>query len=110
MRITIAIALISLCNAAWADPRSERLWKSKCAACHGDDGKGQTEQGKKMGIADMSAAAWQKGLTDDQVKTAMRDGVKRTKAGKPQEMDAFKDSLRPDQIDALLAVVRGFGK
>jgi len=35
--------------------------------------------------------------------------VKREKDGVKQEMDAFKDALKPDQVDALVAYVRSFG-
>jgi mono/diheme cytochrome c family protein len=117
MRIQLAIAftLLALVGAHLAlaespDPRTLRTWKAKCAGCHGDDGKGGTEQGKKMGIGDMTAAAWQKGFTDEQVRAAIQSGFKRDKNGKHQEMDSFKDALRPDQLDALIAYVRSLAK
>ena len=43
-----------------SDPKTERLWKAKCASCHGADGKAQTEQGKKMAMHDITTAEWQK--------------------------------------------------
>jgi mono/diheme cytochrome c family protein len=91
------------------DPRTERAWRAKCAACHGDDGKGQTEQGKKMGIRDMTGAEWQKSVTDDAMRKAINEGVKRDVGGKKQEMEAFAGKLRPDQVDALVVYVRGLG-
>ncbi len=93
-----------------ADPRTLRTYKAKCAACHGDDGKGATEQGKKMGMGDLSTAAWQKEFTDDKIKAAINDGFKRDKNGKHQEMESFKDKLRPEQIDAMVAYVRSLAK
>jgi mono/diheme cytochrome c family protein len=93
-----------------ADPKTDRLWRAKCASCHGDAGKGDTEQGQKMGVRDMSQASWQKEFADEKLKQAISDGVKRDKGGKKQEMDAYKDKLRPEQIDALVAFVRGLGK
>jgi mono/diheme cytochrome c family protein len=92
------------------DPRTERSWKAKCASCHGDDGKGQTEQGKKMGMGDITTAAWQKEFTDDKIKAVVNDGFKREKNGKHQEMDSFKDKLRPDQVDALVVYIRALAK
>lgn len=93
------------------DPRTERLWKAKCAGCHGDDGKGQTEQAKKMGgIADLTAAATQKDLDDAKIKKTILEGLKKQKDGKTQEMDAFKEKLRPEQVDALVAYVKGLAK
>jgi mono/diheme cytochrome c family protein len=111
MRNAMALVLFSASLSAWAgDPATERTWKAKCASCHGVDGKGQTEQGKKQGVADMSNAAWQKKFTDDQIKAAIANGVNETRDGKKKEMEAYKNKLRPDQIDALVALIRGLGK
>lgn len=110
MRWIVLIALFP--TLAWADPNPQidRLWRGKCAACHGADGKGQTDEGKKMGVGDMSTAAWQTQLTDDKVKAAINDGLKRNKDGKAQEMEAYKGKLQPAQIDGLVAYVRGLKK
>lgn len=114
MRWMIAFGLLALTAPAFADapnPAIERTWKAKCASCHGADGKAQTEQGKKMKIADMSTAEWQGKITDDKIKAAIVDGVKRTAPdGTKQEMEAYKSKLRPDQIDGLVAYVRALKK
>jgi mono/diheme cytochrome c family protein len=104
------LALMFVPLIASADPQTERLWKAKCGSCHGPDGKGQTEQGKKMAVSDMSSAAWQAQFTDDKLKAAISDGLKRDKNGVHQEMDAYKTKLRPDQIDALAAYLRTLKK
>ena len=101
MLTQLAIVLMLLGSPA------ERTWKAKCAACHGDDGKAQTDQGKKMGMKDLTAA---KDLTDDKIKNAIMNGIKEEKDGKKKEMDAFKDKLRPDQVDALIAYVKALAK
>jgi mono/diheme cytochrome c family protein len=105
-----AVSLGATGNAQAADPKAERLFRAKCAACHGEDGKGQTEQGKKMGIRDMTDGAWQKEFTDAQMQQTINDGFKRTKAGKAQEMEPFKDKLRPEQLPLVIAYVRSLGK
>jgi mono/diheme cytochrome c family protein len=110
MRWMMLMLLVPSLAAAEPNPQIERLWRAKCASCHGADGKGQTEQGKKMAVGDMSAAAWQAALTDDKVKAAISDGFKRDKNGVHQEMEAYKSKLRPDQIDGLVAYVRGLKK
>jgi mono/diheme cytochrome c family protein len=93
------------------DPKTERTYKAKCASCHGADGKGDTEQAKKMGgIADMTSPAWQKKFTDEQIKAAIANGVSETRDGKKKEMDAYKSKLPASQIDALAAWVRALGK
>jgi mono/diheme cytochrome c family protein len=91
------------------DARTQRVWRAKCAGCHGDDGKGQTEQGKKLELSDMTNADWQKKYTDVLIRGAVANGIKETRNGKLKEMEAFKD-LRPDQVDGLIAMIRSFAK
>lgn len=117
MRPLIPALLLLLCAAPAPvkaeqakDPKIERLWRAKCASCHGDDGKGQTVQGKKMDIRDLASAAVQKDLTDDKVRDTILNGVKEEKGGKKKEMDAFKDKLRPEQLQGLITYVRGLAK
>jgi mono/diheme cytochrome c family protein len=112
MRLQPILALLLFAGPAFAEPdaRTLRTWKAKCAACHADDGKGATEQGKKMGIGDMTQASWQKQFTDEQIKATINAGFKRDKNGKHQEMEAFAGALRPDQIDAMIAFVRSLAK
>ena len=111
--IVSALTVLYAAQAAAAAPpdkKTERLWKAKCASCHGAEGKADTEKGKEMGMRDMSGAVWQKELTDDALKKAIGEGVKREKDGKKQEMDPFNDKLKPDQVEALVGYVRSFGK
>jgi len=108
-----AVAIAALCaqtaSAQAVDKKIERTWKSKCASCHGVDGKGDTEQGKKMATASMATAEWQKSHKDQQIKDAILKGVKREKGGVKQEMDGYKDELSPEQIDGLVKYIRGLG-
>ena len=102
----IALSLPLTGARAEVDRKAERLWKGKCASCHGADGKGQTDQGGKMGVSDYTAAEWQKGHTDAQIKDAISKGVNREKNGKKQEMDPFGEKLDAAQIDSLVAYIR----
>lgn len=102
----VTVSLIG--SGAWAqDKKIERIWKSKCSSCHGADGKGQTEKGKKMKVDDYTTAEWQKKHTDDAIKKAIAEGFKGEKDGVKQEMDGYKADLTPEQIDGLLAFTRG---
>lgn len=92
-----------------ADKKIERMYGSKCAACHGKDGKAQTEKGKKMLIRDLASAEVQK-VTDDDMKKAISDGVTREKDGVKQEMEGFKADMKPAEIDAMVAYMREFKK
>ena len=87
----------------------ERAWKAKCSSCHGQAGKGDTEKGQQMKIADMTTAEFQ-AKKDDELKNAILNGVKKEKGGVKQEMDAFKGDLTPEQVDALVAYIRTFKK
>ena len=73
------------------------LYKTKCAACHGTDGKGATAVGKADGIRDLGSAAVQ-GQSDSALATIVSSGK-----GK---MPAYGKSLKPDQIASLVAYIR----
>jgi cytochrome c6 len=92
------------------DKKTVRTWKAKCSSCHGEDGKGATEQGKKMGVRDMTAPEFAKDATDAKMKDAISNGIKQTKNGKAQEMEPYKDKLKPEDIDALVAYVKSLKK
>jgi len=49
------------------------LFKSKCAMCHGPDGKGQTPMGKNLKLRDLSSADVQK-QSDVQLKDIILKG------------------------------------
>jgi cytochrome c6 len=96
----LLIAMLSpLAARAEVDKKAERLWKTKCASCHGGDAKGDSEMGKTAGVSDMTSAAWQQAHSDAQIKAAITDGVK----GKKMQMEGFKGKLTDDQIASLVA-------
>jgi len=83
------------------DKKIVRLFDAKCATCHGEDGKAKTLEGREMGIADMTKAAYWKDLTVEKARKSVEEGIKRTQNGKAQEMKPFKGRLTAEQIDAL---------
>jgi mono/diheme cytochrome c family protein len=110
VRLLASIAAGSLLLSASAlaqevDKKAERAWKAKCASCHGQTGKGDTEQGKKLKVEDMSASAYQS-KKDDELKKAILDGVKLPSG----DMPAFKGEVTPEQADALVKYTRAFKK
>ena len=109
LTILVGTTLLPFAASADADPRILRAWKAKCSGCHGDDGKGQTEAGKKAGVEDMTAPAWQKKLTDDQIKTVITKGLNELRGGRKVEMPPVTD-LRPEQLEGLVKMVRSFVK
>jgi mono/diheme cytochrome c family protein len=93
---------------AEGDAKTVRLWKAKCASCHGTDGRAKTETGEKLQIPDMTSPGFQKKVSDAEMKTAILDGFKRE--GKAEGMDPYRDKLTAEQVDDLVGYVRSFGK
>jgi len=87
------------------DPK-ELFAKSKCISCHGEDGRGDTDKGRKLKAPDFTSAKWSEETTDKEIRDTIRKGVK-NKKGKVL-MPAFKTKLTPEQIEELAAYVRGF--
>ncbi|MFZ5443526.1 MAG: c-type cytochrome [Myxococcota bacterium] len=92
-----------------ADKKVARLWKAKCSACHGVDGRGQTESGRKLQVPDLSTAEWQAKTTDDFIRERVTNGFREERDGKLREMPAFKTELAPEHLDAVVALVRSLG-
>jgi len=94
------ILLVALAPAALAADGAA-TYKTKCVACHGADGKGQTPMGTKMGLRDLGSADVQK-QTDRQLYdwTALGKG----------KMPAYKDKLSDTEIKTLVTHMRTFAK
>jgi cytochrome c6 len=93
--LTLAVATM-MSSAAFA--QTADLYKTKCAACHGTDGKGDTAVGKKMGV---------KSFTDpDVAKNSDESWVEITKKGKGK-MPGYDGKLSDDQIKELVKYIRG---
>jgi len=103
--IGAAALLLSSPTARAAAPDS---WKAHCASCHGEDGAGQTKIGRKLGVKDLTDAAYQKSFTDDQVFKNLKAGE--TDADGKVKMKPFGEKLSDDDIKALVAYVRTLSK
>ncbi|HZR66516.1 MAG TPA: cytochrome c [Terriglobales bacterium] len=80
---------------------TEQLYKSKCAMCHGVDGKGQTPVGQKLGAHDFASAEVQKQSDADLAQIIQK--------GK-NKMPAYDGKLKPEEIKDLVGYIRKFGK
>ena len=78
------------------------LYAAKCAICHGKDGSGLPNWRSK-GQPDFTDAKWQKSRTDAQI-------FDPTKNGKGKFMPAFKAKMSDEEITAVVARIRSFGK
>ncbi len=98
----LAIAgMLILPRAARADDAAAQLYKTKCAGCHGPDGKGETTMGKALKLRDLASADVQK--QSDADLTAL------ISAGR-NKMPAYGKSLSADQVKSLIGYIRGLAK
>ena len=84
-----------------AQSAAETLYKTKCAACHGADGKGETAIGKTNKLRDLGSADVQK-QSDAELTATITNGK--------NKMPGYGKSLKPEQIKELVAYVRALGK
>jgi cytochrome c553 len=101
----IAAAALTAFTASAADAKEE--WKGKCAKCHGEDGKGQTKMGQKLGVKDYTDVKVQADLKDEAAFKAIKEGVK-DKEDKVVMKPA--EDLSDADIKGLVAYIRTFKK
>jgi cytochrome c6 len=80
---------------------AEATYKTRCAGCHGADGRGNTAPGKKLGANDFSS--------DTVTKMSDVDLIGIVTAGK-NKMPGYGKSLKDTEIKDLVAYVRELGK
>ena len=95
--VAVVLAMLALPLASFAADAAADLFKSKCAMCHGPDGKG-----KMAGTKDLGSAEVQKASDADLTATMTK--------GKPPKMPAYDGKLTADQIKSLVAYVRTLKK
>jgi cytochrome c6 len=91
--------------AVWSTPLMAQdcatLYKTKCAMCHGADGKGDSPMGKKLNVRDLGSPEVQK-QTDAELTTIVTKGK--------NKMPAFVAKLTSEQIGQVIAYIRELGK
>ncbi|HYL91853.1 MAG TPA: cytochrome c [Alphaproteobacteria bacterium] len=73
------------------------LYKTKCAVCHGPDGKGDTAAGKKLGVKDFHSP--------EIAKAKDAELIEATTKGKGK-MPSYDKKLTDDQIKELIKYIR----
>jgi len=105
MILAAVIGLSAALTAAAADAKDN--WAKTCVKCHGEDGKGQTKMGQKVGVKDFTDAKVQEAFKDEEAFKALKEGLKDKEDKvlmKPVE------GLSDDEIKQLVTYVRTFKK
>ncbi len=84
-----------------AGPAGQEIFQQKCILCHGQDGKAQTDMGKKVEAADLTSSNVQQLSASEMTKIV--------KSGKGK-MPSFDEKLSNDQIKAVVGYVRTLGQ
>lgn len=104
--IIVAAVISAVATQAALAEDSKPLYDQQCAKCHGEDGKGQTKMGKKLGAKDYTDPKVEEGLKDDAAIKAIKEGLKQDDKTlmKPAE------GLTDEQIKGLVTYMRSFKK
>ena len=89
---------------------AKEMFDSRCAACHGTSGRGDGPGAVALTPKprNYTDRAWQSGVTDDQIKKTIIYGG--AAVGKSPIMPANPDlEGKPEVVDGLVKIVRGFG-
>lgn len=105
-KLVLVIALSMLAAAAFAQgaPSAKDVYASRCAFCHGADGKGDGPTGSSLQPPPtnfVNPAFW-KTATDESIRNAIIAGKPRT------AMMPFGSMLKPDEVDALVVYLKTF--
>ena len=80
---------------------AKRLFKQKCAKCHGQDGAGNN-YGQIVGATNLTQSEWQQRVDDKRLLNSIKHGR--------GQMPAFDEKLTADQIASLALYVRTLAK
>jgi cytochrome c6 len=97
MRVVLTAAVLSLGVAGACAQDAADLYKSKCQACHGADGKGDTPAGKKLGVKDFHSPEVAK-MSDQELFAITKNGK--------DKMPPYDKKLTDEQIKELIKYVR----
>jgi cytochrome c553 len=97
-------------RAALGDGAAKEIFDTRCAACHGTEGKGNGPGAAALNPKprNYTDKAWQAAVTDEQIKKTILLGG--AAVGKSPVMPASPDlDEKPEVVDGLVKIVRRFG-
>jgi cytochrome c oxidase cbb3-type subunit III len=83
---------------------AQRLFKGRCVACHGEDGKGRKEVAPQ--VPDFTDPEWQAKKKDEDFIRSINDGIGTGTGAMPR----WSKLLTPEQVKALAKYVRDYAK
>jgi mono/diheme cytochrome c family protein len=98
--MTIVTASVSSASSSHTQSQNSdmaALYKTRCARCHGADGKGKPDR-----TPDFTDPKWQSSRKDEDLVQIITEGK--------GEMPAYGESLSKDQINGLVAFIRSMAK
>ncbi|MGH9970266.1 MAG: c-type cytochrome [Pyrinomonadaceae bacterium] len=78
------------------------IYGRRCASCHGKDGRAKTFKAKFNSARDLTNSQWQADVSDERLFNSIMNGRGR--------MPAFGRKISEEQVNALVAYVRGLKK
>jgi len=99
--VGVVLMVGALSSRAEADDKSAALYKQKCAACHGAEGRGDTPAGKSTKVRSFNDPEVAK-LGDEELAGVIEKGK--------NKMPAYGKSMKPDEIKAMVAYIRSLAK
>ena len=101
MRFLVLALFLAACKQPIPDTTDgKQLFEYTCARCHGNDGHGDPVLKPQLGVPDMTEAAWQARLTDDDIARTVHHG---SRSGK---MPALGNMYSDEQLAAIIKYVR----
>jgi len=86
-----------------SDIDAQDLYTRHCVLCHGEDGTGKTDLGSGLGARDFNDKKFQAEITDEQILEQIANGTE-------DKMFPFSDKLSSEEMQALVPIIRAFGK